>query len=884
MKPKALMAKLLFVAAMAAAMAAHAVDVSYIDPTAPGSQSKTAACTQYNGQDTLDTGWYVVEGSVNVNDITRIVVNGDVNLILKDNASLTARAGITVDVNNNITNSLTVWAQSAGANMGKLTATGDGGNAGIGGDNGGYVSAVDAMTGTIVRTGGATGQQWLLIEDVLGDVANAISRRYHVVRRVPDGNSFSFVEGDLYEKETLNVSTIRRGQSASEAKAAVLNALEADGVRNQIALKVVKGTDTSALESYLTDTVFRDTVTRGHSLSCLVVESTQGAGPYTYHVEIYLDSTIIGNVNFGVTTTRKTDGVGVRIGLSLDYRDDIEESAFVKSVTVNGDARTLWLQQNGGNWTAKLKNRDDNGCVAIDLDGVSDGANGGFYTSASFGLDESWFVYLPNAATTTLTALNRIGSGETVKNGDAWQLNGGYFKDAANDTYRFVQAADQGACGAVTVNGGAVTALAGDGAQAIGHGQNATDSGDLTFPASYRAYSPETATVPVDAANRMDACRSEGVKLTVCGDHSYTAYRDNGGDHTLLCRYCGAAGSTEPHDYGDDGLLCPCGARRYTITVEGGSTTNSPAAEGSVVTVTASDPQPGEAFVQWAYCDGVDFADMSASETSFLMPTNDVTVTAVFKEIFVNGIDPQGYPWTGKAVVPKVVVSLDGVDLLTANQYEISCSNNVNSGTATMTVTMLPPLVGDRTVEFTILPKPSVSNVTATVHEPWDGKVDLTFDVGGNWSGLPDWNKPFLSIVATDNVTGSNYVSAASALSARAPYQLEAALHGSNGTHAVTWDLRAQGIEFASTNVTFTVAYLTLPDYCIIDLSGGSNATSYAVSYLDFAPAGGWPDLYKTTNLVMRLLGPGTFMMGGSTSTTISNAFYCAVFETTQKQ
>ena len=36
MKPKALMAKLLFVAAMAAAMAAHAVDVSYIDPTSAG--------------------------------------------------------------------------------------------------------------------------------------------------------------------------------------------------------------------------------------------------------------------------------------------------------------------------------------------------------------------------------------------------------------------------------------------------------------------------------------------------------------------------------------------------------------------------------------------------------------------------------------------------------------------------------------------------------------------------------------------------------------------------------------------------------------------------------------------------------------------------------
>ena len=96
MKPKALMAKLLLAVAMAAAMAAHAVDVSYIDPTDPGSQSKTAACTQYNGQTTLDTGWYVVEGSVNVG--SRIFVKGDVNLILKDNAELTVGAGIIVEI------------------------------------------------------------------------------------------------------------------------------------------------------------------------------------------------------------------------------------------------------------------------------------------------------------------------------------------------------------------------------------------------------------------------------------------------------------------------------------------------------------------------------------------------------------------------------------------------------------------------------------------------------------------------------------------------------------------------------------------------------------------------------------------------------------------
>ena len=151
MKPKALMAKLLLAAATAAAMAAHAIDVSYIDPTEPGSQSKTAACTQYNGQDTLTSGWYVVEGDVF--NGSRIFVKGDVNLILKDNAELTVGAGIIVDVNNNVTNSLTIWAQSDGASMGKLTAKGRNYSAGIGGGNGGACGTVTVNGGEVTATG-----------------------------------------------------------------------------------------------------------------------------------------------------------------------------------------------------------------------------------------------------------------------------------------------------------------------------------------------------------------------------------------------------------------------------------------------------------------------------------------------------------------------------------------------------------------------------------------------------------------------------------------------------------------------------------------------------------------------------------------------------------
>ncbi len=175
------------------------------------------------------------------------------------------------------------------------------------------------------------------------------------------------------------------------------------------------------------------------------------------------------------------------------------------------------------------------------------------------------------------------------------------------------------------------------------------------------------------------------------------------------------------------------------------------------------------------------------------------------------------------------------------------------------------------TAKFVVTGKaepPEVTDVVATPSEPWDGTVSISFNVTNSpAAACPDWNKPYLSIVATDNVTGSNYVSVASALS---------------------------GDTDASSNVTFTVAYLRMPDWCVIDLFGGKGAAHYPVSYVSNVPkVSNVPDVpgatfntdaYKTTNLVMRLIGPGTFKMGGTTETEITNAFYCAVFETTQRQ
>ena len=72
--------------------------------------------TEWGTEDT--TTWYIVKNDLTLNN--RPYVKGNVHLILADNATLTANIGISVTENH----SLTIYAQSTGANMGKLIAKG----------------------------------------------------------------------------------------------------------------------------------------------------------------------------------------------------------------------------------------------------------------------------------------------------------------------------------------------------------------------------------------------------------------------------------------------------------------------------------------------------------------------------------------------------------------------------------------------------------------------------------------------------------------------------------------------------------------------------------------------------------------------------------------
>ena len=218
----------------------------------------------------------------------------------------------------------------------------------------------------------------------------------------------------------------------------------------------------------------------------------------------------------------------------------------------------------------------------------------------------------------------------------------------------------------------------------------------------------------------------------------------------------------------------------------------------------------------------------------------------------------------------RVNLSLECISGGEEPRFSVSAGTLAADGAAYALV--LPDPGQDVTVSVTS--RPAVRDVSATID---GGKANVSFWLAGTVAAdCPDWNMPFLSVTATDIATGATYVAA--------PETLSGDTGTASGAHNVVWDFGAQGIELSG-NVSFTVSYLVMPLYCVIDLSGGTNAESYAVTYLDAEPEGGFTnDLYKTEKLAMRLIAPGTFKMNGETETEITNAFYCAVFETTQKQ
>ena len=180
-----------------------------------------------------------------------------------------------------------------------------------------------------------------------------------------------------------------------------------------------------------------------------------------------------------------------------------------------------------------------------------------------------------------------------------------------------------------------------------------------------------------------------------------------------------------------------------------------------------------------------------------------------------------------------------------------------------------------------------VSNVSARQRWPWNNLVDIDFTLSGVES-----SETFYRIDLRASYAGMAGDAAA------AKSLLSEPLVKGNGVHTLVWDMGADFPGLVASNLTVTVSAAPLaptdPVYLVVDLSGGSSATSYPVRYTLTGPDL-TDDACRTTELWLKLCPAGTFTMGSNKSNaqtlrlpahevTLTKPFYLGVFECTQEQ
>lgn len=193
-----------------------------------------------------------------------------------------------------------------------------------------------------------------------------------------------------------------------------------------------------------------------------------------------------------------------------------------------------------------------------------------------------------------------------------------------------------------------------------------------------------------------------------------------------------------------------------------------------------------------------------------------------------------------------------------------------------------------------------VTNVTVQQRWPWNGKVDIDYEV---LSDDPD-DSIFVYPEAKEN--DRNIAIAPRTLSGEGVEEAMCGARVKPGLHRMTWHMDEDEPTLHSSSFTVTMHAVKGGMYLVVDLSAGPNAESYPIRYSD-TPPDITDDACRTTNLWLRLCLPGTFMMGSPSDeegretsnwdnssktkgketlhqVTLTKPFYIGVFEVTQRQ
>ncbi len=177
---------------------------------------------------------------------------------------------------------------------------------------------------------------------------------------------------------------------------------------------------------------------------------------------------------------------------------------------------------------------------------------------------------------------------------------------------------------------------------------------------------------------------------------------------------------------------------------------------------------------------------------------------------------------------------------------------------------------------------------------PWNGLVDIDYTITLN-QGEEELNSAEYGV----RITVVNCEETPAVTNVAHVFR-QGTLPVSNGVHRVTWDANAEEKTFTSQNVkVFAEIVRYIEQYMVINVSAGSGSTAvYPVTYLHGVPEGGFTNAtYRGDNIVLRLIQPGSFLMGSPTTepgrtaasevqhaVAITKPFYIGVFQITQNQ
>ncbi len=179
----------------------------------------------------------------------------------------------------------------------------------------------------------------------------------------------------------------------------------------------------------------------------------------------------------------------------------------------------------------------------------------------------------------------------------------------------------------------------------------------------------------------------------------------------------------------------------------------------------------------------------------------------------------------------------------------------------------------------------SVSNIVCRQHYPWNGLVDIDYEVFSDDPSATFWvypkgeDKRLGKNVKMLTLTGDGATNAVTV-----------------GKHRMVWDAKADMPKFYTSDLRVTLQVIAnATRYIVVDVSAGTNAVFYPTRY-SYDPPDLSNDTCRTDEIWLRLVLPGTFIMGSPTNeyrhvaneaqhqVTLTKPYYIGVFEITQGQ